>query len=257
MWSSIHAKTVLPSIAVMIVLAITIGWLLRNKSEKIRMIPIQVISVVIMLLEVAKQIYCIVTGYDLYSIPLHFCSLFLYFLPAMAFYFGKHKNIVRMMSVIACTALFFAMLIYPTIIYGESSILSFTTDFLSCHTVLYHNIVMFAFLLILALRLFDVNTKQDLIVILCTFLGYGIIASSMANILKTNFNNYYYSGIGPVENLRLSVIQNMGGYGQILYVFAMIAIMVALMFLAYGFIRLYIVIFDKIKQKINSKKQNA
>ena len=73
MWSSIHAKTVLPSISVMIVLAITIGWLLRNKSEKIRMIPIQVISVVILLLEVAKQIYCIVTGYDLYSIPLHFC----------------------------------------------------------------------------------------------------------------------------------------------------------------------------------------
>ena len=43
MWTHAHVVTLLPAIAVYIVVAIILGVLLRNASEKVRMIPIHII----------------------------------------------------------------------------------------------------------------------------------------------------------------------------------------------------------------------
>jgi acid phosphatase family membrane protein YuiD len=55
LWTKEHAVTLIPAIVVMLLL----GWLCRktlgNKSLKIRMIPIQIIAVLLLLLEVGKQ----------------------------------------------------------------------------------------------------------------------------------------------------------------------------------------------------------
>ena len=89
LWSSAHVKTLLPALAVMLILSIILRILLRKKDLKIRMIPVQIIAVLLLLLEVGKQAVSFSRGYDLYHIPLHFCSLLLFTLPAMAFYKGE------------------------------------------------------------------------------------------------------------------------------------------------------------------------
>ena len=95
LWTSEHVATLLPATIVMLALAVVLRLLMGKKSQTVRMIPIQVIAVLLVLLEIGKQAISFKNGYDLYHIPLHFCSIFLFALPAMAFYRGKHENKVR------------------------------------------------------------------------------------------------------------------------------------------------------------------
>ena len=149
LWTISHVWQLLPTLAICAILAILIGHWLKNKDEKIRMIPIQIISVVLVVLEIAKQIYGLCTGYNLYWIPLHYCSLFVYLLPLFAFWRGKGKGFIRGVTVACCSALMLFLLVYPELIYGEGHILAFGKDFYATHTVLFHNLVPFAFFLIL------------------------------------------------------------------------------------------------------------
>ena len=55
----------------MVILCVVLRLLLIKKDMKIRMIPLQVIAVILLLLEVGKQAVSFSRGYDLYHIPLH------------------------------------------------------------------------------------------------------------------------------------------------------------------------------------------
>ena len=90
LWTAEHAKTLLPAVAVMILIAGILRPVLK-KDEKIRMIPIQILTCVLLVMEVGKQVLSLVQGYDLYCLPFHFCSLFLYVMPVMSFYKGKYR----------------------------------------------------------------------------------------------------------------------------------------------------------------------
>ena len=89
LWTVQHIRTVLPALAGMLVLAAVLRLVLRKQSWEIRMIPMKVLAVAIVLLEIGKQVVSAQGEYNLYSIPLHFCSLFIFMLPAFAFYRGK------------------------------------------------------------------------------------------------------------------------------------------------------------------------
>ena len=105
LWTKEHAITVLPSLAVGILLTILLRALIGKKPLRIRMIPVQIVAVLLVLLEIGKQAISFKNGYDLYHIPLHFCSIFLFALPAMAFYRGKHENKVRTVTATVCMSL--------------------------------------------------------------------------------------------------------------------------------------------------------
>ena len=92
LWSLEHIKTLLPALLAMVVLSVVFRLILGKKSLNARMIPIQIIAVLLVLLEIGKQVTSFLRGYDLYHIPLHYCSLFLFTLPVMAFYKGKHRQ---------------------------------------------------------------------------------------------------------------------------------------------------------------------
>lgn len=94
LWSKAHIKTLLPGIGIMILLSLILRVFLGKKPLKIRMIPIQIIACLLVLLEIGKQVTSFQNGYDLYHIPLHYCSLFLFTLPVMAFYRGRHHRTV-------------------------------------------------------------------------------------------------------------------------------------------------------------------
>ena len=68
---------VLPiAFACMLVITIAISLGLKNKSEKIANIPLTIIAILLVVLEIIKQIVNIVQGYVWWSLPLHFCSFF-------------------------------------------------------------------------------------------------------------------------------------------------------------------------------------
>ena len=161
LWSPAHIKTLLPALGVMLLLSILLRVLLGKKDLKIRMIPVQIIAVVLLALEVGKQAVSFSRGYDLYHIPLHFCSILLFTLPAMAFYNGKYVQQVRAVGTAICGAIFWLTAIYPCLIYSAGNIEGFFTNFLDAHTVLFHNLAMLAFMLIVALDLHTPAAKGE------------------------------------------------------------------------------------------------
>ena len=239
LWSAEHIRTLLPSLGVMFLIAGVLRLTLGKKSLKIRMIPFQILAVVIVLLEIGKQALSLQRGYDLYHLPFHFCSLFLFTLPAMAFYRGKHQKTVGAITSGVCASLFLLMLIYPALIYSAANIREFFTNYFSFHTVAFHNIVMLAFLLIVALDLHEPAPKGECKANLFFTIGFCIVSASMAQLLQTNYANYYSCNIAPLEAVRVS-LQSTLGYGltQILYILIVSALNVLFVQLSYWTYRL-------------------
>ncbi len=238
LWTQEHVAAVLPSLAVMLAVAFVLHKTLAGKDLNTRMIPLQVVACILLVLEIGKQITSFSRGYDLYHIPLHFCSLFIFAVPAMAFYKGKHAETVRGVTSALCCAVMLFMLIYPNLIYSPGDVKDYFTDFLAFHTVTFHGLVMFAFILIIALRLHTPQPKGEMRAVVMFMLCYCTIASIMAQVLKTNFNNFYRCNIPPLESLRQAV-ENVLGYtvSQILYVLIVIVLDVLFVLLSYWIYR--------------------
>ena len=256
LWSELHVKTLIPTIFVFLGISILLGYLLRNKDEKIRMIPIQVISVILVVLEIMKQIYAAKHGYKLDYIPLHFCSLFLFALPFFAFYKGKYKDQMRTFAIVCCAVTTLLMFVGPTLIYQEGSIPVFFKQFLRFHTIVFHNLVILAMMLIVSLKLYSFDTKRDMKVILISYPIYCAVAATMSNLLKTNFNNFYYCEIAGLEQIRLSLVNSMGVGGQLLYIIGVSVMVILFAILAYWVLRLVCFVINKITNAIKTKKEN-
>ena len=119
--------TIFPTFLVLGVLTFLLWKWLKDKDEKFKLIPIKIIAVILVVIEIIKQIDAAldVNGYRLKALPLFYCSLFLYLYPIMAFYNGKHKNAVRNLTLCSGTALIALMLIMPRYIYLDSNIKNF------------------------------------------------------------------------------------------------------------------------------------
>lgn len=218
LWTPEHAKTLLPALGVFLILSVILRLLLKNKPLSVRMIPVQIIAVILVLLEIGKQAYSFAIGYDLYHIPLHFCSLCLFALPLFAFYRGKYRQQVASIAVAFTAAVFILTAIYPSLIYSAWDIQNYFKNFFAFHTATFHPLVMLAFMLIVALDLYKPQKGDWKYPVI--FIGaYCIVAGIVAHLLKTNYNNLYQCNIPPLESLRLTV-HGVFGYvpTQILYV---------------------------------------
>ncbi len=219
LWSQAHIRTLLPAFAVMLVVTLVLRKLLGGKDWKIRMIPLQVVGVIVIFLEIGKQGISLVKGYDLYHLLFHFCSLVVIMIPLMAFYRGKYQQKVNAITAALLTSVVLLMAIYPALIYSAENIEYYFTDFFSFHTVTFHNLVVFAFLLVFALELYTPAPKGEAKAIFVYILCFCVISATMAQLLKTNFNNFYSCNVPPLEEVRLS-LQGVLGYGltQALYI---------------------------------------
>lgn len=224
LWTPAHLKSLLPTIAVMLILCALLRLWLGKKPLRIRMIPVRIISVILTLLEILKQSVSFSRGYDLYHIPLHFCSLFLFSLPLMAFYRGKGETVVRTVTTVLCCSAVLLMTVYPALIYSASDVEGYFTDFMAFHTVTFHSLVYFAFLLILTLQLYGGFGRRERRGTLIFITVYSVIAAVAAQLLKTNFTNMYSCNIPPVEAVRQTLIASWGYVPtQLLYVAALTA----------------------------------
>lgn len=233
LWSYEHAVTLLPATAVMALLAFGLRVWLKEKSFAVRMIPVQAVTVILLLLEVGKQVLSFREGYDLYYIPLHFCSLFLYVMPVFAFYRGKHSKAVGAVAASICMSVFILMMGYPCLIYSADNIRNFFNDYFHFHTVAFHNLVILLLFLILALDLYTPEKGKQVWTPSLFMVCYAAVAAPMAQILETNFNNFYRCNIPPLETVR-QLVENALGYtvAQIVYVLIVVVLDVFFVLLA-------------------------
>ena len=239
LWTRQHTITLLPALAVMLLIAVGLKLWLGKKSFRVRMIPIQVIAVLILLLEVGKQGLSLAQGYDLYHLPFHFCSLFIFMLPLMAFYRGKYQQQVFAVTAALCASVFALMLIYPALIYGSWNIENYWKGYFDFHTVTFHNLVMLAFLLIVALRVHTPAPKGEVKAVMWFVAGFCTVSASMAHILKTNFANYYTCNIPVLETVRQAVQNAVGSLpATLLYVTIVSGLNFAFVYGAYWLYRL-------------------
>ena len=251
LWSPAHIKTLLPAMGVMLLLSILLRVLLGKKDLKIRMIPVQIIAVILLALEVGKQVVSFSRGYDLYHIPLHFCSLILFTLPFMAFYNGKYAKQVRAVGTATCGAVFWLTAIYPCLIYGAGNIEGFFTNYLDAHTVLFHNLAMLAFMLIVALDLHIPAAKGEHKLIIVFLTAFCVIAAVASQLLQTNYAGFYHCNVPPIEEFRL-MLQPIIGYwpAQLIYVGGLTAV-------HYGFVIGFYCLYKVIRRLLTKKVPTA
>lgn len=233
-WTLEHFVTIVPAVIIMILITIVLSKVLGNKPHHIRMIPFQILAVILLLSEIIKQVLSIINGYDLYHIPLHVCSLFIFFIPLTAFYNKKGSDVINLFTCTICVSIALFMLIYPNIIYSKENIANFFNNYFDFHTVFFHNLILFEFILIIGLNLYSAKGKKYLKHVVIASIIYSSIAALMAQILKTNFSNFYSCNIEVVNNLVLSVKESIGNIlGQALYVLILLILHVGFFIASY------------------------
>lgn len=239
LWTLEHAKTLLPATVVMVLIALGLRAWLGRKPLHIRIIPFQLATCVLLALEVGKQLLSLRQGYDLYHLPFHYCSLFLFALPPMAFYRGKHSQTVTAVATSLCAAMFLLLMIYPNLIYSAGNIQEFFTNYFSFHTVAYHNLVALTFLMILSLDLYEPGGKGEHKAVILAMVVFCVVSASMAHILKTNYANYYSCNIPVLETVRLAVAGAIGEFlAKIVYILIVSALNILFTWGAFGLCRL-------------------
>ena len=207
---------VLPIMLIAIVLlSLFLSFLMRKKSDIIKRVPLIVLTAVVWLLEIVKQVLNIVSGYSLWAIPLHFCSLFLYFYPLASFFRGKVGEFGKTMCYVAGSLFVILFYFNPGSIIG-SSCSNIFQDFSSFHTFTYHHIIILFYLTMLFSKLYR-PSKKDFLYVAIGISGYAIIMIPLAHILNVNFCNILTSNIAFMEALRLNI-------GQVGYTVVMILI---------------------------------
>lgn len=239
LWTPEHAYTLLPALAVMIIVGALLRALIGDKPLKTRMIPFQILAFAAFILEVGKQAVSFSRGYDLYHIPLHFCSIFIFILPIMAVYKGKGRGALTGLTAALCGSVTLLMLIYPSLIYSAWDITDILGDYMHFHTVVFHNIVMFEFVLILALDLHSPETKRDTKAIMIFMPCFCAAAAVMSQLLKTNYAGFYSCNVPFFESVRLSLRESIGAVpAQILYVFVIALLHILFVLMTYWVYRL-------------------
>ena len=201
--------TLLPIMLIVVAtITVVVCYLNRNKSNFWKRMPLMIIAGLMLWLEVVKQTYNIMIGYDLWNLPLHFCSLFLYFCPLAAFLSGKVGSFGR-------TMVFICGIMFICIFYTEpSSVLSRACDdvfasFATFHTFAYHHLVLLFLFIMLGEGLYEPE-KIDFLYAVVGVAGYALVAVPMAFILDTNYCAILEGMMPILERLRLNA-------GQIVY----------------------------------------
>lgn len=239
LWTPEHAGTLLPAALLMLLASLGLRAWLGEKPLTVRMIPFQICTCLLLALEVGKQVLSLCRGYDLYHLPFHYCSLFIFALPLMAFYRGKHRQTVNAVTTSLCAAMFLLMMIYPNLIYSGANVREFFTEYMSFHTVAYHNIIVFVLILILALELYTPGGKGEHVAVILTMVGFCVVAASMAHILKTNYANYYSCNIPVLESVRLTVAGAIGELAaKLVYILIVSVLNILFTWGAFGLCRL-------------------
>ena len=200
-------KIVMP-LMVLILLSITILlWLLlRNKKEVWQNIPFQVIAVVLVGGELAKQIISIKQGYNFWHLPLHFCSTYFIWFSLAEFSVGKMRKTMQNVAFVATIYLCVALYSYPSGVLSTACENLFESYF-TAHSFFFHHLVILYMMLSIAFKRFK-PCKMDALTWMICFSTYFAVASVCAYKFDENFFGILNGDLLPgLETIRLAVGQ--------------------------------------------------
>ena len=73
LWTKEHFWQLIPTVTIMIIIALILNRFIGKKPLRIRMIPFQVLAVLLLISEIGNQVISCSRGYNLYHIQLHVC----------------------------------------------------------------------------------------------------------------------------------------------------------------------------------------
>lgn len=204
-WSQTD-KIWLPCMLVaIVVIAILLHCLLKNKSDKTKKIPLQIISVFVVILEIAKQIYFLSTTYETYALPIHFCTLVFLTFPLAQFLPEKVASWLKAPAFAFSFVILILLCVHPSSMIGNATSNIFA-NFKNFHTFAFHFAVVAYFVFSVALDNYQPKPKHCLSI--CAFvLLYASYAVPLAFHLNSNYVNILYSNFEFLENFRLSAGQ--------------------------------------------------
>lgn len=199
-WGVNEGKVLPISLFITILITVIIVFLLRKKSENIRRIPLIIITTIMLLLEVVKQVYFLCTGYDLWALPLHFCSLSLYFFSFASYGKGRLRRLGDVFALSGTIVVLIAFLISPQNIIGHACDNVFAT-FLTFHTFAYHHLMFLYYFILVGSHLIKPQLS-DIKYLIIIVLAYSIVAIIAGYSLNVNFCSVLYNNYSFLEAIR-------------------------------------------------------
>lgn len=204
------------ALGIVIVIALLVGYLLRNKTDKQKNIALMVVAAIMLVMEVIKQWLAFDSGsYSLWNIPLHYCSMFMVWYTLAAFGKGRVQQAGRAIAMASSMLFFVTFYFAPKTVIGSASASVFGS-FGHFHTFFYHHFITLFLALMLTLKLYKPQWK-DLKWVFLAYVIYPTIAVILANVLDTNFASLLTNVLTWLDAVRLNV-------GYIPYVIMMFAI---------------------------------
>ena len=198
-------KIVMPSMLVLIiVLGLLLNFLLKNKSDKIKNLPLTIIAVLIVVLEIIKQIYHIKNGsWSTWLIPIHFCSSFIFWLPFAQFSKGKTKDLAYACAMSAGMLMTIVFYADPTSIFGNACDNPFAS-FSTFHTFIFHFLAVAYWIWLFIFGLYKPE-KNHIYKVGIIFGIYYLVIIASAYIFNTNYTNVLYSVNEGMQEIRLKI----------------------------------------------------
>lgn len=202
-------RVVLPiAFLIMLLITLLLRALLLDKPEKIKKIPFIVITILMISGELIKQILGVVKGYDLWWIPLHFCSTFFIWFSLAEFTKGEFAKGMKTVAFLATLCLVVAIYLFPRAIISNACENIFA-DFSTAHSFFFHHLVILYFLLSLALKRVNIQKKSAYYWMACMSI-YFIITLIFAYALNTNYFAVLYFPLEFFDEFRIA-------FGQVSY----------------------------------------
>lgn len=216
---------VLPIALAIIILSATLYSIFLSKNERLRRLPLRCLAVLIVLLEISKQlVYIFWVPYNNYALPLHFCSTFIWLMPLAQFTRGKAAKFFKPMPFVYSFFVVILLYAYPRVLLGNATSKIFG-DFFTSHTLLFHHTIVAYCVFSIALKDFT-PCKSDIFSLVAGILFYAIYAVPAAYALNVNYVNILQSDFPPLEALRLNAGKVGYVFGQTVYNIILFAVSV-------------------------------
>jgi len=211
-------------ILAVIITGIVVGtyFLLRNKSDKAKLIPFMIMGAFLVLFEIAKIIigFQRPEGFRNLWLPFHVCSLFVFIMAPAAFLKqgSKASNIFWAASLLLCVMLIVGTIVAPSMITGDQSrriLTGATSDmhwvpaFMDWHSVIFHAVPIAFFILLLIFKPYKPQ-RMELVYGGIIFAGFMAVALIMANVLSVNFASFSPNSNDLIIQLALYVAYLVG-----------------------------------------------
>jgi|GEM_PF-1352553 len=191
-----HTHYTLLATATLIPIALMVAfifyYLLKNKSNGWKLLPIRLVAIILVAAEAFKQYYSYTSpeGYNLWHLPLHICSIFILSLPIAVFTKQKSKvsKVAWAVSISTGIMMTIGILAVPEVIIGYATQAFFdgSASILDYHSVGFHYIIVFFVFLTVLLKVYKPTFLQILIGSIVYLLYAGLMVT-MAIVLDVNF----------------------------------------------------------------------